>query len=88
MRAVSPEICSGAVVLSTIRARGRACQSAPKRISLMRSPSSTSSSTEATHSIALSLATRRACVPRRVRTSSGRSSGSMQSLLKSMAGSW
>ena len=54
----------------------------------MRSPSSTSSSTEATHSIALSLATRRACVPRRVRTASGRSSGSMQSLLKSIAGSW
>ncbi len=54
----------------------------------MRSASSTSSSTLATHSIALSLAVRRACVPRRVRIASGRSSGSMQSLLKSMAGSW
>jgi len=88
IRAVSPEIWSGAVVLSTIKARGRTCQSAPKRISLMRSASSTSSSTEATHSIALSLAVRRAWVPRRVRSASGRSSGSMQSLLKSIAGSW
>ena len=87
MRAVSPESCSGAVVFSTMSARGRACQPAPKRISLMRSPSSTSSSTEATHSMALSLASSRACVPRRVRAASGRSSGSMQSLLKSMAGS-
>ena len=38
-----------------MRARGRSCQAAPKRISLMRSASSTSSSTEATHSMALSL---------------------------------